>query len=665
MAKKEIKNTEPASSTASTSNEFELIRWDKPTKIFVGICVFLFVIGVAGKFHFSHAPIWYQIFGETAKLKKALIFGQPQTIRSDEWLVEMNRQLNQAQRGFPISNESVGALNSPYLTGAPILDWTSIFKPYHYGYMFFDIERGWSFLSLFNIFFFLISFFLFLKSLLNNNFLLSFFGTLWIYISSDVQWWSIQLNLLAPLSAAFVCAVYLLRTKNKFIMAINAFLIVAFLYNFIYFIYPPRQIPLSYLFALIFIVYSIKNYSFYLSNIASKAIFVVLIFGTFFALMYNFYVISKETIEIVGNTVYPGKRVSIGGGYRFTRIFSEFLFYFLTPEKVPADYGNICEASNFLMFFPVVILLYLGIVFKSKIQNIYITLLSVFVLFLAIYIFLGIPEFLAKVTLFTMVPSFRLTYTLGIASIILTLVFIEWQLSLDKSLRNSTANTIIILIVTIIGLGAILFSENSALNGFFKSNQIIVSLLVFAGTFICLAYSYIKEMALLFLIFVCLYNVKNLSANPLSSGLDALFKNPLHLEVKRIMKEDPEAKFVVFGQFIFSDFIKATGATVLSGTKFVPDFKKLKVLDPIGRYDSVYNRYAHVVYNSYTSPNDTVVFQLAQNDLYSVYIDPCSPKLKDVGVKYVVFVYEPQSIEVRCMDLVNGISGYKIYKIKN
>lgn len=662
MAKKEIKNTETIVKNSSI-DEFELIRWDKPTKIFVGICIFLFVIGVAGKFHFSHAPIWYQIFGENAKMKKSVIFGTPQTIRSDEWLVEMNRQLNQANKHFPVSNESVGPLNSPYLTGAPILDWTSLFKPYHYGYVLFGAERGWSYLSLFNIFFFLISFFLFLKLLLKNNFWLSFLGTFWIYLSSDVQWWSIQLNLLAPLSAAFVCMVYLLQTKNTAIMAINAFLIVAFLYNFIYFIYPPRQIPLSYLFALIFIIYSIKNYSFYLSNILTKAIFVVLIFGTLIALLYNFYEISKETIEIVGNTVYPGKRVSTGAGFRFTRIFSEFLYYHLTPEKVPTDYGNICEASNFLMFFPVVILLYLGIVFKSRIQNIYITSLSIFVLFLAIYIFLGIPEFLAKVTLFTMVPSFRLTYALGIASVIMTLIFIEWQLSLDKSLRNSPSSTVIILIVAIIGLASVLFSENVALNGFFKSNQIIISIIVFAASFVCLAYSFKKEVAIAFLVFVCLYNVKNFSANPLSSGLDALFKNPLHLQVKQIIKEDPDAKFIVFGQFIFSDFIKSTGTTVLSGTKFAPDFTKLKILDPIGRYDSVYNRYAHIVYNSYTSPNDTVVFQLAQNDLYSVYIDPCSPKLKAIGVKYVVFAYEPQAVEVRCMEMISNTS-FQIYSLK-
>ena len=51
------------------------------------------------------------------------------------------------------------------------------------------------------------------------------------------------------------------------------------------------------------------------------------------------------------------------------------------------------------------------------------------------------------------------------------------------------------------------------------------------------------------------------------------------------------------------------------------------------------------------------------NDLYYVYMDPCSSKLKDLGVKYFIFTNKPSPIETRCMDLISQ-GKVMIYQLK-
>ena len=100
----------------------------------------------------------------------------------------------------------------------------------------------------------------------------------------------------------------------------------------------------------------------------------------------------------------------------------------------------------------------------------------------------------------------------------------------------------------------------------------------------------------------------------------------------------------------------ATSGQFTMGVKLVPPMKDMKVLDPSGKQDSVYNRYAWITVNSKQIADlldskwgDTTVFRKTNQDGYIIYIDPCSPKFKQLGVKYFVFDYAPKPQEVRCM----------------
>ena len=78
--------------------------------------------------------------------------------------------------------------------------------------------------------------------------------------------------------------------------------------------------------------------------------------------------------------------------------------------------------------------------------------------------------------------------------------------------------------------------------------------------------------------------------------------------------------------------------------------------------DSIYNRYAHVACASMIDGRDSIKFTLKQSDMYSIQMDPCSPRLTQLNIKYILFTYEPQAIEVQCMTLVENDLHLFVYK---
>jgi hypothetical protein len=92
----------------------------------------------------------------------------------------------------------------------------------------------------------------------------------------------------------------------------------------------------------------------------------------------------------------------------------------------------------------------------------------------------------------------------------------------------------------------------------------------------------------------------------------------------------------------------------------------MHVIDPTAKRDTVYNRYAHSIYRPYSNPTDTVVIDNGGSyDGYTVFIDPCSPKLKKLNVRYAIFDKVEQPADVRCMTLLSELGTLKVYRIND
>lgn len=662
MAKKEThKTAQSVPHPSPAESAFELIRWDKPTKWFVGICVVLFVIGVAGKFHTYNIPVWYQIFGENTKIKKEVIFGTPQTIRSDEWMMFTPLLLNQLENNRQMYNPSAGAEASTLALGLPVNKWSNYFKPPVLLSHLLDKQRAVSNMSLAKHFFYLVFFFLFLKLLTQNNFIISVFGTLFLYTSGIIQWWSVYTEFIYLLSIIFINVVYVLYSKSKIIVAVNAFFFTCFSYTYITFLYPPYQVPCTYVFLVCFVVFIIKNLHFDLLkyNLAFKLVSVLCALFFLTILVYDYYITVKSTYDLVLNTVYPGKREANSDNPDLSKLFSEYLFIHISPDNLPKTWGNISEASGSIMVFPLVFFHSIYNFINKKTVDLLTVSLSLLMIAFLIHFAIGFPDIVSKFTLLSFVPKYRITYGISVLNVILLITYLS-----SAKFTDSDMKIWVVILFSIAFLFLAIYYTNVITGYFFTFINFIISFLLFSVFFVALYYFRIRWVIVLCFVIVLGYNFGNLKANPLSVGIKPFTGNPLYSQIKNIRDNDKDAKWLVFGNFIFSAFAKSTGATVLSGVNYVPDFDRLNILDENKKFDSIYNRYAHISYLPYVSSTDTVFFQLLQSDAYHIYMSPSSPKIKQMGVKYVMFTYNPQPMELSRLELVSN-TVLPIFKVAN
>ena len=70
-----------------------------------------------------------------------------------------------------------------------------------------------------------------------------------------------------------------------------------------------------------------------------------------------------------------------------------------------------------------------------------------------------------------------------------------------------------------------------------------------------------------------------------------------------------------------------------------------------------------MTYQSYIDGRDSVVLFNQYEDGYVIAMDPCSPKMKQLNVKYQVFDHPVQPAEIRCMTEVTKLGSITIYKV--
>jgi hypothetical protein len=495
--------------------------------------------------------------------------------------------------------------------------------------------------------------------------MISVFISFWTLFSSGTQWWFATNipEMLSSICLLFVSSIYFLNSTkiSSLIISISIFTYFGIFFGLT--LYPPYLIPLGYFFIFISIGYLADNFK--KEIIFSKLLFKsILVLSSILAtgIVFYLYILDiKPIIELIGNTVYPGKRLEFGGTGFTASAFSEYYSLFINGEKFPKEWSNICELSHYLTFFPIIVF---GVAYcfikRIKVPKLVFFLL-IFQLIGYAWMYIRFPEFLAKISLLFLVPPYRLMIPLGISNVFLTGIFLSNH-NILFSKRNWTIR-IIIIIVSFLFIYSNSQFMNSSVNNFFKPHQILISSILIAACYYSLIFKNdSKYYTYLFILIISAYWIHNTTVNPISRGLSPIRQNSISKAVIEINEKDP-GKWVVFGQFTFSDFLTSSGLDVISGVKFVPMYKEMKILDPELKKDSTFNRYAHISFYPYIDGKDSVIFNLIQSDAYAIQMDPCGEKIKKLGIKYVLFTYTPQPSEIRCMiPLVN--SNINIYKIQ-
>ncbi|MGB4958021.1 MAG: hypothetical protein WBO36_01030 [Saprospiraceae bacterium] len=650
-------------SESITLEESPLIVFDNKVKIFLISMFLLYILASCFKLHTSSVAMWDIVFG--IKEPKSLIWGKPQGVRQDEWMVGTPVGLNigniKTDAGTKVNTDQPFSLSDLKLILYP-QSWSA--KVLSFG----DVGRSFAFNWNFTIFFSIISSFLFFMLLTRNQFWLSLFGAFFIFSSSAVQWWSYSIaGLMILVNFIFISIAYLLYSKDKKAIIFWAWVLLVAANTFVTgHMYPAWQVPLVYILMAVLVGYILSSgIPKFQNSFKFKAIVAGITGAAFLFFLFQYYEQIKGTVEIMLNTAYPGKRVATGGDLKGGKLFSEFYGMYMNGATYPKNWLNICEVSSFIMFFPMV---YYGIVMdylKTKKIDWVLILLSGIVFVFLIWVVIGFPSFLSRISLMFFSPSYRTLPMLGLANCILLIAYLGRR-SGETPEHFSWKEFGVLALVTFVFLKLVSANINTETQSFFTSRQVGIVTLLMTIVYLLIRYSNYKYMTLILSMILLGVNFNNLKIHPLTQGLSAVLDNPLVKVSADIEAKDRGARWAIYGNQMMSNLLKANGINLINGQKAIPPLDDMKILDPSGKDNFVYNRYAHINMVYQPGYEDGIYFQLHENetvnDNYSIVIHPCNPKLKQLGLKYVLFTYVPTPDEVKCMSMMSDMGSLFIYR---
>ncbi len=592
---------------------------------------------VALKLNGSSIGLWQHVLREPEPVR-GLLLSTPKKIRSDEWVVWTPSILSQARQTppFPIENSNLGYGRAPLLMSIPVAYYTTFFRPQLWGFFLFDFERGFSFYWCAKVFGLLLASAWLLRQIGIRNRGIILFGVVWIFFSSFVQWWfsspAMLPEMVASWSVCLGCVIVFWEETKPWRLALAAVGFVFFGINFVLCLYLPFQIPLLFLgCALLGGLWLERRKSDAPFRTWRGWVLCALSIAALLLVLMPFWIEIWPTLRVVAQTEYPGRRHNTGGGYALWQLFSGPIGFFESEDKVPPDFPNICEASN---FYPFWLLALIGIAAgkvkgQVSIPPVTVTLTAVIV-GLSVYCVVRLPEWVLQVTLLAQVHEARALLTIGLAGILLVCVFLDrYRQPVFGKYWAWGGGFAAALALTA------LFHAIDARNSAFFSDRSHFAVLVLVNVVLVTMFFWERVRPWLPPAFAVLLVCSNALINPVMRGLGPLTESAAFMEVQKIHAADPEAKWITFGDYVTAQLVKATGAPVLNGTKIVPDLPLLRQLDPSRRYESVYNRYAWIICGIKVFPEE-VSFDLLQAEFYTMHLPPGLPLLRDANYRYYV-----------------------------
>lgn len=345
-------------------------------------------------------------------LPDTTFLGRPKPIRSDEWSVwTPHLQMavnNEFQRFYSMPEYNIDLRGFNLL---PLEDWMLPFKPFVWGYFIFSPSVA------FSIYHFLIfsTFVIGWKQLVEkvifplseHKVIYSSIFSLIFYFSGFSQYW---LTTLGPILAISPWLILALISKSKWRFLAVFYIAVAWLVSHTY---PPIIVQVAYL-GLVFILIYEKNWN---KQVVVDYLIkgVVCIISVLIVALYF-----KDVISIMSQTVYPGKRVSLGGDGFWQLWLSSFFPYWIIDGYSELINLNISEVGTVSSFLPLFVLCFIKLDKKLIKTKIFIAFSLLFVL-TTLWFFVAMPEWLAKISLLYMSPAHRGLFLLGTSINLLSL----------------------------------------------------------------------------------------------------------------------------------------------------------------------------------------------------------------------------------------------------
>ena len=611
------------------------------------VLVFCFIGWVGLKLHQSSIGVWDNMYA-TAIHESSINIGSPREIRSDEWNSFTPWMLSQVQNGMQIDNPNLGARAAAVLTGAPVGGPLLAAQPKYWGFALFDIETGFSWFWAVKIFGMLAAVFSLLLMLTKGDVLVSLGGAFALYGTSLMQWWfsGIAPELLMGFSVSVIGSIYLLQATKRGGMIFGALLVSLVIPNLLLLIYPPHLLPLAYLavFSVVGVLWDVKFFERFRYRIGSRLFFCALTLIFALGLGGLWWSMAHETIDLMLHTVYPGKRVVLGGDLDLAHVFHGiFESWRIEDWPLPFMPTNQTAASQMWVLFPLALVLIRA---RDWLSQHYRTALVLVVYCLMVVAWTSLPMPKAARALMAMAgwslaPPWNALIGLGVASMLLMCILVAGVADQRMALIRWPRFAVPLLTAAVVGsYGMYLQSLDPE---FFVTDRLALAA-VFLGVF---AWAIHGGRRGWFLALCVLSAVPGLQVNPIRNDFASYLGKDLFVQAKAVGGKPGDA-WAAFGDTDIAQGFKSVGLTVVNGSHYAPRLPFVDILDPNHVYTHVWNRYAHIGFSS-GKPGQPPVFKLMFPDQYDVSLDVCGKELAAMGVKFAAYTYVPSEAELRCL----------------
>jgi hypothetical protein len=616
------------------------------------IAAIAFIFILIFKLNGSSINIWDNLVTEYEPGKQQqVLFGEARTIRSDEWKVQTPFYLSQTYNDLKVENEllSPNGQNMILSYNSPVKDITMIGKPFNWGFLFFGKERAISWYWGIKLILMLLLAFEVSMILTRRNKYISALGSFWITFTPGVQWWFMQHggDLVFFTLALMVATYHFFKHKEmKWKVAMSVLTAISII-GFVLVIYPAMQVPLLYFLVFWFVGLLVL----FKENLRKTDIlYVAGALASSGVVLLHFYLISKDSLERVLNTVYPGHRISLGGELKIADLFLP-----LSNWKFPSvdpNFSNPPEMAFAFSFYPIILFFAWKLFEKKRIkENILAFAMFLFTLMLGVVLLVPMPSIVAKITQFSRMTGMRGLFILSFVGMLLSIWFISYYWEKREELQLPK-----FVIIPVSGILAYYGMVHTAIRQYFHATDKLLTILFVMALTAAIMYGTKKLFVILMAVVIY---VSGVTVNPVVQGLGAVYDKKISHDVEKIVKKDPNGVWV---SETVNDFIPMLGAKELNSVNFVPDLNAWEKLDPQHKHENIYNRYSNTNVNLVHAKTN---FELKAADSFTINMN-----VDDLSVYNVKYIFTNRDLVPLKTEKVNFTqiaepekAGWRIFKV--
>lgn len=646
------------------------------------LTAFYTILGIHGS---SYALYKYLIGAKDSN--SHMLFSYGQHIRSDEWGVFTPMMLSQTCGPAPLSRFSTlirGSLTDTSMVyGLPSWSPITIYRPFFWGFLILGRRMGLAFFWNARFACLGLSSFELMRLVTGDRRDLSLAGAFLMTFAPAVSW-----------CFAVNGLVEMLFFGNLLILAFDSWMgacsgrkriLLDFVMawcagGYLFTLYPAWMVPIAYLYLGLFI-WVILNRRNEKTRTGRDRIALVTIMVLDLVLIGWILWNARDTISLVTGTVYPGKRQAIGSGL-FHRIFfyPGNLLYPFDNNGIPI---NATETALVYSFYPLSLVLSCHVLFRKKRKDSLIMLLLAAEAIQLCWISWGMPELLQKITLLAFSPTPRTLVGFGFIDLVLLMRAIsdlladdllrkEWSLQKNQAkqqnqpqqknqkgdeipaassvkkgkvrdVENRKARDILTRLVLCGGLTAFVclycaytFRRYETDYQYMTPIRLFwVSMVLTAGLALILFWDRIPRISLIGICVIAFLTGGRI--NPIQFGTSVIDQAPLSQKVQELSQEaggENVRWMTVDGvSSVMGNYLVSQGASVINSTNVYPNLELWQSLDPDGKYQDVYNRYAHISVTVSNDPGEEDKFTLLAPDAFQVTLS--NQELLQLGAGYV------------------------------